>query len=64
METRESYKPIFLAESGKMGDLLITYGADVNARMVNNVTPLHFKFANDARRKDIADILRKHGGNE
>ena len=41
-------------------ELLIAKGADVNAKDVDNETPLDW--AIDLKRTEIADLLRKHGG--
>lgn len=44
---------------------LLTHGADVNARDNHNVTPLRMlRNRRTVRRKDIAELLRSHGGNE
>jgi hypothetical protein len=41
----------------EVAELLIAEGADVNAKDNNRRTPLHY-----ATTKEIADLLRKHGG--
>ena len=41
-------------------ELLIANGADVNVRGFGGMTPLNM--AADEGQKEIADILRKHGG--
>ena len=41
-------------------ELLIANGADVNAKKANGETPLDWANAGD--KKEIADLLRKHGG--
>ena len=41
-------------------ELLMAKGADVNAKDVDNETPLDW--AIDLKRTEIADLLRKHGG--
>ena len=56
--------PLFNAVSSRHKDvveLLLAGGADVNAKS-NDETPLHF--AESVNRKDIADLLRQHGGLE
>ncbi|MDP7135613.1 MAG: hypothetical protein QF437_34335, partial [Planctomycetota bacterium] len=41
-------------------ELLIAKGADVNVRGFGGMTPLNM--ADDEGEKEIADLLRKHGG--
>ena len=41
-------------------ELLIAKGADVNAKDVNDETPLNW--AEEGKHKEITDFLRKHGG--
>ena len=41
----------------EIAELLIEKGADLNAKNVVGMTPLHY-----ATTKEIADLLRKHGG--
>jgi ankyrin repeat protein len=50
----------YAAFSGRteVAELLIAEGAEVNAKHIGGLTPLDFASAN----KEIADILRKHGG--
>jgi ankyrin repeat protein len=43
-----------------MAELLIAKGADVNARGFFGMTPLNM--ADDEGEKEMADLLRKHGG--
>ena len=43
-----------------VAELLIAEGADVNAKTEDGVTPLDFA----KRHPEIADLLRKHGGND
>lgn len=42
----------------EIAELLIEKGADVNARSVHGMTPLR-----ETRNKDVAELLRQHGGN-
>jgi ankyrin repeat protein len=52
--------PLHLAASEghkEIAELLIEKGADLNAKNVVGMTPLHY-----ATTKEIADLLRKHGG--
>ena len=52
--------PLHLAASEghkEIVELLIEKGADLNAKNVVGMTPLHY-----ATTKEIADLLRKHGG--
>ena len=52
--------PLHLAASEghkEIAKLLIEKGADLNAKNVVGMTPLHY-----ATTKEIADLLRKHGG--
>ena len=44
----------------QIAELLITKGADVNAKMEDGRTPLNFTESKE--HKEIADLLRKHGG--
>ena len=44
----------------EMAELLIAAGADVNAKDVEGQTPLDW--AEEEKHKEIADLLRKHGG--
>ena len=52
------------AEAGNVEQvrLLIGKGADVNAKDNYGYTPLHF--AAHAGHKDVAEVLKKHGGKE
>jgi ankyrin repeat protein len=43
-----------------MVKFLFAHGADVNAKNQNGSTPLQMA----ARHKDIAELLRQHGGHE
>jgi ankyrin repeat protein len=42
----------------EIAELLVAAGADVNAKNKDGATPLDYASAN----KEIADLLRKHGG--
>ena len=44
----------------EIAKLLITKGADVNAKQRNGDTPLELAISND--KTETADLLRKHGG--
>ena len=44
----------------QIAELLITKGADVNAKMEDGRTPLDFTESKE--HEEIADLLRKHGG--
>ena len=64
-----NWPPLHLAVSGghkEIVELLIAKGADINARDISNMTPLdeanRLAKHNFGRSKEIADLLRKHGG--
>jgi ankyrin repeat protein len=57
--------PLHYAAYGRQTNvvvLLLANKADVNAKDNKGYTPLHFAVAN--QRKDVADLLRHHGGHE
>jgi len=62
-KTADGLTALFAAILGydkEMVELLIAKGADVNVRGFLGMTPLNM--AADEGEKEIADLLRKHGG--
>jgi ankyrin repeat protein len=45
-----------------MAELLLTNKADINAKNDDGATPL--RLAEGSAHKDVADVLRQHGGTE
>ena len=48
--------------SKDIAELLLAKGADVNVRDIDGETPLHAAIV--MKRKDVAALLRQHGGHE
>ena len=64
-DNKEGFTPLhFAAGMGHkdLVELLLTYNADVNAKDNNGHTPLAWALHNN--HKDVADVLRRHGGHE
>jgi ankyrin repeat protein len=65
-KTESGWTPLHSAADGgnkvcqQIAELLITKGADVNAKMEDGRTPLDFTKSKE--HKEIAALLRKHGG--